>query len=228
MKAYKFCLIWMVGLTVCFAPMGWAVEAGKSRVIQQGEVPQGMDAKSWNRIQEQLRQNAFSFDEAGRARNRAHDFSIAAEQAGLDVNGLLRFRAAALNGVALPEAEPKVTGNRVEYRRPSTSSGLVVTEWFVNKEEGLEQGFTIAEVRSAECGAGSASSDSSDPSELQLLVDIAGARAVTVEADGQRARITNEQGRDFGYGGLKAWDVTGRALACRLESFAIRGQWSEI
>ena len=43
-------------------------------------------------------------------------------------------------------AELVARGNRIEYRRPWAA----VTEWYVNKTEGLEQGFAIEEPPGAE------------------------------------------------------------------------------
>ncbi|MBL8217439.1 MAG: FG-GAP repeat protein, partial [Bryobacterales bacterium] len=76
-----------------------------------------------------------------------------------------------------------------------------VTEWFINGEEGLEHGFTVARDFSK--------------APLTLAIEVSGdyvpvlesGEVVLVAADGARLR----------YGGLKSWDATGRSLASRAE-----------
>ncbi|MDD5677606.1 MAG: choice-of-anchor D domain-containing protein [Kiritimatiellae bacterium] len=198
---------------VCIAAVGIGLSAFAATAMEQNAAaPKNMAPAMWSKIAPQMQaaRYAFTADENGafKAENPAHGFEIVADTAGVRVKDgvvLRAVKAGAAGGAdrALPQdVKPTAQGARLEYGRGS------VTEWFVNRESGLEQGFTILRELS----------DLSYPSDLQLLVDVAGARSVTVNAGGLSARITDAQGRDFGYGGLKAWDATGRALACRLES----------
>ncbi len=84
---------------------------------------------------------------------------------------------------------------RVEYARP----GLV--EWWENRAEGLEQGFTVT---AAPDGAG------------PLVFDLAltGARA---EIDGAEALLVREGGAPLRFSKLAAWDERGRVLPATME-----------
>ncbi|HMB71217.1 MAG TPA: integrin alpha, partial [bacterium] len=88
-----------------------------------------------------------------------------------------------------------VDGNRVEYRG---ADGL--TEWYVNRPDGLEQGFTVA----------------APPAGNGAIVIVAGMPAALRAAAG--APNTIDFLDDAGtivlrYGGLHAWDAAGRTLA---------------
>ncbi len=79
-------------------------------------------------------------------------------------------------------AELAAHENRIEYRRPLTS----VTEWYVNKAEGLEQGFDIAEPPGAR-GEGV---------RLRLALEVTGdLRAELVEA-GEAIALRHVSGGD--------------------------------
>ena len=99
--------------------------------------PKDVPPEVWAKIGPQVERQMYAFDAEGRASNREQGFRVAAESAGLAVNDDLRLRATALNGEPLPEAAPVVRENRVEYPRGA------VTEWFENRKDGVEQGFTI-------------------------------------------------------------------------------------
>ncbi len=92
--------------------------------------------------------------------------------------------------------------NRVEYIWDER-----LTEWFVNDEKGLEQGWTLA---SAPSGATTARLEIDVTGGLKVASVDAGAVALT-EANGSTAMT---------YGGLKAWDATGRTLPAQLEAIS--------
>ena len=96
---------------------------------------------------------------------------------------------------AVSPAEPAADGQRVIYVR----GGL--EEWYVNRPTGLEQGFTLAAApRRAADAAGL----------LRLEMSVLGA---TGEAVGDTIRFTDGDGETrLSYGGLVAWDATGREL----------------
>jgi len=90
-------------------------------------------------------------------------------------------------------------GQRVEYRRGA------LTEWYVNGERGLEQGFTVA--------AGP------EGAQDTLAFDIAtrGDLAVNLAADGESVEFLNKAGiRTITYGHLHAFDASGKDLPARM------------
>ncbi|HMB71107.1 MAG TPA: FG-GAP-like repeat-containing protein [bacterium] len=93
-----------------------------------------------------------------------------------------------------------VDGNRVEYRG---ADGL--TEWYVNRPDGLEQGFTLAE-RPAGDGA------------IVIAAGMPGGlRAVAAGVTDAIDFLDDHGDAALRYGGLHAWDAAGRALPSRLE-----------
>ena len=102
--------------------------------------------------------------------------------------------------------ELEVTGTLAEYRRAE------LTEWFVNSESGLEQGFTLEAPPSA--GTPRAPSASAGPLVLELA--LRGELAPELSAHGLRFR--NACGDEaLTYEGLRAWDANGRALEAWIE-----------
>ncbi len=181
--------------------------------VDPGAMPEGVTPEIWSKLAPQLNAAMYQFkadsDGSFYASNPEQGFEITADAAGVKVcSGIalhaLQFGTSATDMEALPTAPPQMQGARLEYQRGR------VLEWFENRPDGLEQGFTIA------APAGGAV----DHTDLRLLVDLSGARAVAVDAIGQNAIVTDEQGRDFGYSGLKAWDAIGRALECRMQAAA--------
>ena len=171
---------------------GWL--AGVLNVSAATE-PKQVPPEVWAKIGPQVERQLYAFDAEGRAANREQDFQVAAEAAGLAVNGALRLRVAALNGEPLPEAAPVIRANRVEYPRGA------LTEWFENRKDGVEQGFTVMDE------------DGSVKDELCLTLAFGDELSVEVAPDGQEAILTRGSAR-FRYAGLKAWDATGRELSC--------------
>ena len=163
--------------------------------------PEGVAPEVWAQLAPQVERAAYGFREASgtaTARNRAQDFALAADRAGLAVDGALRLKAAALNGEPLPEAEPTTSGGRVEYRR-----GAVV-EWFENRAEGLEQGFTIGNPPVT---------ISNDQGMLNLEVSFETELDIQVAEDGQAVTLSDEQGAEkYRYGKLQVFDADGKML----------------
>ena len=98
----------------------------------------------------------------------------------------------------LSGGEPPVIStekNRVELRRQG------ITEWYVNRPEGLEQGF---EIPQRPAGAG----------ELSLVLE---ARGADLRVAGDRILIKTATGRELEYGKLKITDAVGRTVSGRLE-----------
>jgi MYXO-CTERM domain-containing protein len=87
---------------------------------------------------------------------------------------------------------------RVEIRRDG------ITEWWHNRPDGLEQGFTI-DRRPA--GAG--------PVIVEMAVEGA---SVEIDEDGQAADFTGDSGWTLRYAKLRAWDARGTTLSARMVS----------
>lgn len=83
---------------------------------------------------------------------------------------------------------------RVEQRR----GGL--TEWYASAPGGVEQGWEIS---------------APPPGEGSLLIQVALSGA-TATGQGAELRLTDARGRPWTYGGLNAWDASGRQLAARM------------
>jgi hypothetical protein len=113
---------------------------------------------------------------------------------------LARFgREGALEAVAA-EAAPQVDGYTINYDR-----GRGVTEWYDNADEGLEHGFTVKEKPAG------------DASTLRFEVALEGAVA-SASPDGALIFARGEE--KMRYGGLKAWDATGRDLRAEMRPVA--------
>lgn len=121
-----------------------------------------------------------------------------------------------LNGVGRPnDVAPSAQGNRSVALREKTveiadASGLV-TEWYKNREEGLEQGFTIHKRPSGETG------------NLEVRLQVEGDLQPEARDDlGKCLHFNDADGHAvFRYSGLTAWDASGRELPSRME---IRGR----
>ena len=120
----------------------------------------------------------------------------------------IRLAGWGYEGVLAPvaAAEPVVQGNRVEYRRPQ------ITEWYVNDERGLEQGFTIPAPPATEPAAGGAN----------LVLELALSGGLKANLQDRRVTFTTTRGgvRVIDFGDLRATDAGGRELPSR---FAVSG-----
>lgn len=156
---------------------------------------------------------------AWEANNPAHNLQTVFSEEGLKLNGTwsLALSEVGYQGQPLQQigtsTEPQaIVANRIEYQR---QAGLV--EWYVNGPLGLEQGFTIAQPWP---------NSRQETSEwLDLELQLAGGKAVNLvnqagETSNSQSWLTiqgpGEQllGR---YGGLYAYDASGRRLESKLE-----------
>ena len=95
-----------------------------------------------------------------------------------------------------------VYGNRIEYRRGH------LTEWYVNDERGLEQGFTLDAPPFARAYA---------RTPLQIHLALTGDLSPTLAEDGRAIELTTKGGvRVLRYGGLYVEDAAGRQLPAHL------------
>ena len=122
-------------------------------------------------------------------------------------------------GDALPEVPPiaahTVNGNRIEYlRTPYPAFAFrtpAVVEWYENRAEGIEQGFTLSERPQ------SASAPEASPLRLSLAVQ--GDLRAVVKDHGERIELgAPGQKPSLSYAKLTAIDATGRRLAAHMEA----------
>lgn len=123
------------------------------------------------------------------------------ELEGRDELGAWRMRLAleawGREGSLVPaaEAEGQASLGRFEYRRGA------VTEWYMNSERGVEQGFTVAERPEASFRQGAG--------WLELRLSVDEAAAVELFDDGRSALFHSVDRELFSYTGLSAWDAEG-------------------
>lgn len=87
-----------------------------------------------------------------------------------------------------------------------------ITEWYENRPEGLEQGFTIE-------GRPERNKDVVFDEPLRLVVRLTGSLRARVDGEGQAAELLNESGEGVAsYSKLVAVDATGRKLVARMET----------
>ena len=99
-------------------------------------------------------------------------------------------------------AKAEATGTRLSYHWDGT-----LEEWFLNDGRGLEQGWTLSERPD---GTGV------DEEILRLDLAVRGDLRPIVGTGGRSVNFVSEDGTTaLTYGGLKAWDATGRPLAAR-------------
>ncbi|MDD2769888.1 MAG: hypothetical protein PHT19_14250 [Methylococcus sp.] len=104
-------------------------------------------------------------------------------------------------GKILPvqHAQTIALAQRLEYRRGD------VIEWYENKAEGLEQGFTLARPPQP------------STSEVELRLGVSGNLKATLDADGRGARLQDPAGRTaLNYRKLDALDANGQHLPAKL------------
>ncbi len=151
------------------------------------------------------------------APNRTHALRARVSEEGLEVfphetgaNGLgapwivqIRSTAFGRNGNLEELCSPPVS---VQAGEAAFDHGIL-QEWYQNREEGIEQGWTIPEPPPGAAG-----------SPLRIEIEIRGLHA-SIDDDGRSAVLLDEGGRiRLGYEGLCAWDAAGRDLPTALTS----------
>ncbi len=153
------------------------------------------------------------------APNRAHGFRAVFEDGGVRIRPRvavegtwelrMRLAAAGASG-ALEPAVPRrlsTAANRAEY------AGSGVTEWYVNDEGGLEQGFTLTRPP----GVGG-------PAPLRLELAVSGDLSPRLADDGATVTFEHQGEAVLSYAGLRSWDARGRELLSRMELRTSAGQ----
>jgi hypothetical protein len=124
---------------------------------------------------------------------------------GSDWQATLRLSQVA-GQVLASSTTPKATGTMVEYHHPGG-----VTEWYVNRQEGIEHGFTL-DRRPAEAPVG----------ELRLEMEIAGLEVAIAEGDCNDLTFHTPDGGVpvLGYSKLLVTDASGKKLPATMEPTA--------
>ena len=230
-----FGLVVLIGL----APAGGEGVAGYSSprvtpsAIQPAQsedavsLPEGASAGWWATVQEDIGRSEYQVTRQDRtyltglsaayqAPNRAHNLRTyftptevriiprtgdgAAWEWGLTLTGY------GYEGAIQPVAPASLSteGNRIEYRRGD------LTEWYVNDDRGIEQGFTIAAPPvSTSRGEGAG--------YLVLEMALTGDLTPSLAEDGLAVELTTEDGMPvLRYGNLYVEDATGRRLPAHL------------
>jgi hypothetical protein len=108
---------------------------------------------------------------------------------------------------AAPSADVKAKDDRIEYERRASDGGAI-SEWYVNRASGLEQGFTIAQAPGKRRAG----------EKLNLWLKLSGDLKARLGERGQ-AILLNGRGTGAGlrYDKLHAFDATGREIEARMK-----------
>jgi|GEM_PF-2342897 len=215
-----------------------------SQTGQEAALPAGVSSTWWTTAQEQIRRSEYhvtwqdktflpDLPAAYQAPNRAQNLRAYFTNEGVRVIPRTNRAASWEWGMQLTgfgyqgtlqspaRARLVANGNRIEYRRGN------LTEWYVNDERGLEQGFTITSPPSAEpetltTAFSESATDNSCPDArgAMLLIDmrITGDLTGTVSDNGQRIKFATRDGASvITYSQLKVVDAISQSLPARFE-----------
>ncbi|NWJ98775.1 MAG: Ig-like domain repeat protein [Chloroflexi bacterium] len=178
-----------------------------SKVTKPQELPQGL-YQTWmqTQAQEAVNNNTYHLEAAGagevQGHNPAQSLELSFQASGVKINGMnlslvgIGYQGQALETLA--KVAPIATDNRVEYQRSAD-----LTEWYLNNANGLEQGFTLTQAWPGQNG-----------NELALELSLTGG---LFQSAGGGLEMIPDKGSVTSYGGLYAYDATGRALPSRME-----------
>jgi FG-GAP repeat len=107
---------------------------------------------------------------------------------------------------AVSPADVKASGDRIEYERRA-GDGTGLSEWYVNRASGLEQGFTIAQAPGKRRAG----------ERLNLWLKLSGDLKARLLDSGQAIQLNGRgAGAGLRYEKLHAFDATGRGLEARM------------
>ena len=180
---------------------------------QYGRVPNGLTVVDWNQIRAEYdrhRHSAFPNGDGYEARSREQQWRVRFDARGFEIQPdhnewrwgleLIEYAGRPVAG----KARVVTQKNRVGYQWNAD-----IEEWFVNRSQGLEHGFTIS-------GADFRQS-SSQSGTVDLVLAVRG--GLHPQGSGAELRFVNASGEvAVNYSGLKAWDADGRALPSHMEA----------
>jgi len=111
-----------------------------------------------------------------------------------------------------PITSRRVDQNRIEYQRGGQTAEPRLVEWYENRAEGIEQGFTLNEPPTR--------GDAATPNEsLRILLAISGDLRAQVVKDGRAIELADEKGKGaLSYSKLVVTDADGKKLPARMEA----------
>ena len=119
-----------------------------------------------------------------------------------------------------PIVSADVKSTRIEYHRragvsaiPQSETRTHLIEWYENRAEGIEQGFTLSE-RPRRVG------DASESKPLRVLLALSGDLRAELPEDGQSIVLSRDGKPALSYSKLIAEDADGRKLASHMETSA--------
>ena len=181
--------------------------------------PAGLTRDDWSQIRHAVRASGYHASRVSKpgevlalqAANREQAYRTTFRPEGIEIVPRSQAEASWRLGVSvvaygyegdvrpIEAAAPQASKDRVEYRRGA------LTEWYVNRPAGLEQGFELEEPQPRR------------PGPLVITMTVRGDLDVSTGDDG--ASFANRSGETLvRYTGLKAWDAEGRPLESRLET----------
>jgi hypothetical protein len=173
----------------------------------------GVPADWLGKVTDDIRRTEYRFtrqeDGGFLAPNRAYDLRVRVSGNGIEIVSRTRGEDPGQGGWKLwlalknvSQAQPSAGEDRVELKRGA------LTEWYVNTEKGLEQGFTIERQPERD-----------DPgSPVVVKMALSGGLSAKLSEDGQAITFTGGSGEPaLRCGELQVHDAGGRALDARLE-----------
>lgn len=211
-----------VVLLVLLMALGFALPVRAGAEVGPPQAPAGVSTDWWTQAQAQIRQTEYhpspaTADTSDRsaivqAPNRAHNFRSTFTSDGLRVKPRTATGADWTWGLSLvaigapgdlrrlETAHVRLNGQRVELVRGT------LTEWYINDQRGLEQGFTLHTPPPGSAGA----------AELVLRLAVHGTLVGSLDHDGATLAFTARNGKPMlHFGHLLAVDATGRKLPAR-------------
>ena len=193
--------------------------AKKARISSQTTLPSGIAQNWWNQVQKNIQQDEYKLSKTESTEGNHHTLYQASNRTqnlrtyfdedgllltsrtqdgmqwswGLSFLGFMTGR----NLTAFPATRQVINGNRIEYQRG------IITEWYVNRPTGVEQGFTLSAPPKS--GAG----------EITLTMAARGNTSVNLVNDDSLEVDYQGIGTVLRFGKLKAFDAQGTALPAR-------------
>jgi len=237
-KALLLVVLVLVGPAVRSAEPLRPIPPGAA-TTEQATLPTGASEGLWSQVQANLQTEEYNLSAVGseapgayRAFNRAQGFATAFDGRGLRLApvrpdekapawnwGLELVMPTSVDGRPTTGVAPRVDGNRIEFDRGW------VTEWYLNTEAGLEQGFILpappagSGVRSQESGVNTPHPSPLTPHEVCLDLTLSGNLHPKFAEDGQAVDFfaPGNTMAVLRYASLKVADATGRELPARFE-----------